>query len=462
MALAHTTGKRRETLLVIAVGFGILLNPLNTTMIAVALDRLREDFQLTFANVSWLISTYYLASAIGQPVMGKWSDVFGRKKIFMLGLLLVTVSSSLAPLAPGFGWLIGARILQALGSSALFPSGMAMIRSHITTGQARALGRLSIFSNTSAAFGPSLGGLLLHYGDWPLIFLCNFPFLATSFWLAWHLFPSDPQASGRAAMDWRGIALFSATVVMWLLFFLSLADGLSLWKLAAGAGLAWWLYRHELGHGAPFIDIAFLRNNMNVTTIYVQFMLTNIAFYSIMFGIPSYLQRVQRMDPQQTGLVMVAIAGFSVLVTPLAGRWIDRRGSRPPLVVGTAAVVAGNLLLLLIRDQASVAMIITALCVLGIANGFNSLGMQTALYAAVSKEETGIASGLFMTSRFIGTILSSSLLAGLFGKNITTPHLHSMAWTCAGLGVLMLALTLRSGRELRSTQRRKGAKSAKI
>lgn len=444
MALKQTALKRKELLLITAVALGTLLNPLNTTMISVALSRLQEDFQLTFADVSWLISTYYLASAIGQPLMGKWSDLFGRKKVFMLGLLLVTLSSCLAPLSPGFGWLIGFRIIQAIGSSALFPSGMGMIRSQITSNQAKALGIISIFSSTSAAFGPSLGGLLLHYGDWPLIFLCNFPFIVASFVLAWKLFPNDPKAAGRAAdMDWRGVALFSGAIFMWLLFFLSLADGFSLWKLAVGGGLSFWLYRYELSQNKPFINVAFLRKNSNVTRIYVQFILTNIAFYSIMFGIPSYLQRVQLMDPQKTGLVMLSIAGFSVLVTPWVGRWIDRNGSKPPLIAGTALVAGGSLLLLIIQDQASAVTIFLVLCVLGIANGFNNLGMQTALYDFVTKEETGIASGLFMTSRFIGTILSSSLLAALFGKNITTPHLHSMAWTCAVLGVLMLALTLR-------------------
>lgn len=446
-ALKQTVIKRKELLLITAVALGTLLNPLNTTMISVALARLQEDFHLTFADVSWLISTYYLVSAIGQPLMGKWSDLFGRKKVFMLGLLLVTLSSSLAPLSPSFGWLIGFRIIQALGSSALFPSGMGMIRSQITSNQAKALGIISIFSSTSAAFGPSLGGLLLHYGDWPLIFLCNFPFIITSFVLAWKLFPKDPKATGRAAdMDWRGVALFSVTIFMWLLFFLSLVDGLSLWKLIVSVGLSFWLYRYELGQSNPFINVAFLRKNMTVTRIYVQFILTNIAFYSIMFGIPSYLQSVQMMDPQKTGLVMLSIAGFSVIVTPLAGRWIDRSGSKPPLLAGTAMVAGGSLLMLFIQDQASAVTIFLLLCMLGIANGFNNLGMQTALYAFVTKEETGIASGLFMTSRFIGTILSSSLLAALFGKHITTSHLHSMAWTCAVLGILMFALTARMPR----------------
>ncbi|MET3504618.1 MFS transporter [Halalkalibacter oceani] len=445
MTHQSTPLKTKETLLVTAVALGILLNPLNTTMISVALVRLQEEFYLTFADVTWLISTYYLVSAIGQPLLGKWSDLFGCKKVFMIGLLLVTVSSALAPLSPSFGWLIGFRIIQAFGSSALFPAGMGIIRNRITSHQAKALVIISIFSSTSAAFGPSLGGLLLHYGDWPLIFLCNFPFIIASFLLAWRLFPSDPTPSpgGKARMDWGGVALFSAAIFVWLLFFLELAEGFSPWLLALSAALSLVLYRYELDRNEPFINVGFLKKNMNVTLIYAQYILTNMAFYSIMFGVPSYLQQAQGMDPQKTGLVMLSIAGFSVLVTPIVGRWIERSGSRPSLIVGTASVVAGSMLMLIIRDQTSVAVIFLVLCVLGIANGFNNLGMQTALYDFVSKEETGIASGLFMTSRFIGTILSSSLLAALFGQTITTGNMHSMAWVCAALGLVMFVLTLR-------------------
>ncbi|WP_409346250.1 MFS transporter [Paenibacillus sp. MBLB4367] len=436
--------KRTELLLITAVALGTLLNPLNTTMISVALTRLQEDFQLTFADVSWLISTYYLASAIGQPVMGKWSDLFGRKRVFMLGLVLVTLASCLAPLSPSFGWLIGFRMIQAIGSSALFPAGMGMIRSQITSNQARALGILSVFSSTSAAFGPTLGGFLLHYGDWPLIFLFNFPFIAGSFLLAWRVFPRDPKRSGSLKdMDWTGVVLFSAAIFMWLLFLLSLKNGISLWELAAAAILSVWLYRYELGKTKPFIDVAFLRKNGNVTLIYLQFILMNLVFYSIMFGMPSYLQQVSQMNAEQTGIVMLSIAGFSVVITPLASRWIDRSGPKPALLLGTTTVVGGTLLLLLIQGQTSAAVLFLILSVSGISYGFNNLGMQTALYDYVAKEETGLASGLFMTSRFFGTILSSSLLTMLFGRNITTAHLHSMAWVCAAIGVVILLLTLR-------------------
>ncbi|TJY40658.1 MFS transporter [Cohnella pontilimi] len=442
---------RKETLLIAAVALGTLLNPLNTTMISVALTRLQEDFHLTFADVSWLISTYYLASAIAQPVMGKLSDLFGRKRVFMLGLFLVTLSSCLAPLSPGFGWLIGFRIIQAVGSSSLYPAGMGMIRSQITTNQARALGILSVFSGTSAALGPSLGGFLVHYGDWPLIFLFNFPFILASFVLAWRLFPKDAARGGpKPEMDWWGVLFFSVMIFMWLLFFLSFENGIQWWMMAVSIVLTFGFYRFELRKSKPFIDMTFLRKNRNVRLIYSGFILINIVFYSIIFGIPSYLMRVQHMDTQQAGIIMLSVAGFGVLTTPLVSRWIDRSGSKPALLLGASAFVAGTLLLLFIQDGMNPFVLFAILSVLGISNGVSNLGSQTALYDYVSKEETGIASGMFMTSRFMGTILSSSLLAALFGKNITTEHLHSMAWICAVISVVLVLLVAalpRAGRE---------------
>ncbi|KIL35511.1 hypothetical protein SD71_13480 [Cohnella kolymensis] len=436
--------KNKEFYLITAVALGIMLNPLNTTMISVALTRLQQDFQLTFADLSWIISTYYLASAIGQPVMGKWSDLFGRKRVFITGLLLVALSSCLAPFSPSFGWLIGFRIIQAVGSSALYPAGMGMIRNQITSNQAKALGILSVFSGVSAAFGPTLGGLLLHYGDWPMIFLINFPFILASLLLAWKIFPRDPARTGSPAdMDWAGVLFFSITIFMWLFSFMRIQESYSVWMLAGSVLLSFLFYKFELGKDRPFIDVGFLRKNMTVTLIYVQFILMNLVFYSVMFGMPSYLQSVQQLDPQQTGFVMLSIAGFSVLVTPIAGRWIDRSGSKPALLLGGAGVVVGMLLFLLIQGHTHAAMIFVILSVMGISYGFNNLAMQTALYDFVTREETGVATGLFMTSRFIGTILSSSLLAALFGKHITTGHLHSMAWVCAGIGIVVLLLTIR-------------------
>lgn len=435
--------EKKRKLLIVAVALGFILNPLNTTMISVAFARLQEDFGLSFTEISWLISTYYLASAIGQPVLGKLSDMFGRKRMFIMGLLLVTVSSMLAPLSPSFHWLLAFRIVQAIGTSAVFPSGMSIVRNAVTHNQARALGILSVFSSTSAAFGPSIGGFLIHYGDWQAIFIINFPVILVSFILAIKVMPADTKQTLKMKIDHWGIVLFSLLVLVWLLFLLSLSKGGEWWLLGAGIVLGYFFYRFELRQLQPFIDVHFLKNNKHVTLIYIQNILVNIVFYSITFGIPLYLQTARHFDTQQTGLSMLFLSGFAVLITPVAARWLDIKGSRYPLLFGTLAVITGTLLLMTVQDGPGLVWFFVALSFLGMSTGINNLGLQTALYSFVSTEETGVASGLLMTSRYMGTILSSSLLGNVFGTEIASNELHLMALICAVIGGLMLIITIR-------------------
>lgn len=435
--------EKKRKLLIIAVALGFILNPLNTTMISVAFSRLQEDFGLSFMDISWLISTYYLASAIGTPVLGKLSDMFGSKRMFIMGLLLVTASSMLAPLSPSFHWLLAFRVVQAIGTSALFPSGMSIVRSVVTENQARALGVLSVFSSTSAAFGPTIGGFLIHYGDWQAIFLINFPVILFSFILAIKVMPKDTEQTLKMKIDLWGIMLFSLLVFVWLLFLLSLSSGGEWWLLGAGMALGYLFYRFEIRQRQPFIDVQFLKNNIHVTLIYIQNVLVNIVFYSITFGIPLYLQTALHFDTQKTGLSMLFLSGFAVLITPIAARWLDAKGSQYPLLFGALTVIMGMLLFMSVQDGSGLTWFFIALSFLGMSMGINNLGLQTALYSFVSKEETGIASGLLMTSRYIGTILSSSLLGNVFGTGIASNELHSMALICALLGGTMLILTIR-------------------
>ena len=123
----HPT-RRRGRRLISAVLAGTLLNPLNSSMIAVALILIQSNFRVSAATVSLLLSSFSLAAAIAQPLMGRFSDLFGPRRVFCAGLLLVGVTSALAPLAPAFGWLIVLRMLQALGTSAAYPAGLAIIR----------------------------------------------------------------------------------------------------------------------------------------------------------------------------------------------------------------------------------------------------------------------------------------------------------------------------------------------
>jgi len=448
-----TKSLQKQRLFVLTIGLGTLLNPLNSSMISVALTRLQNEFALTFADASWLISIFYLASSAGQPVMGKLSDMFGPKRLFLTGLFLVAVSCILAPFSPILPFLLGCRALQAIGSSTLFPSGMSMVRTNITDGQAKALATLSIFSTTSAAFGPSVGGFLIASWDWPSIFIINFPFIILSFILAIFVLPNTGKAKleiGR--IDFIGISLFMVSIVGLILFLLSLENNINFVAMFIFLAGMFAFYFFEKRQQEPFIDLASLKSNSNVSFIYLQFISINLVYYCYFFGFPTFLQQVLHYDAQHTGLIMLALAGFGVFIAPFAGRLIDRYGSKLPLLMGAATLLIGTALLLTFNESSPLFCLLIIMAILGTSNGFNNISMQTALFEHVKPEETGSASGLFQTSRYLGSILSSSLLGLAFNNNISFEHFHRVALIClifCGF-VLFLAMRLPGNIRLKS------------
>ncbi|MCU9614927.1 MFS transporter [Caldibacillus lycopersici] len=435
---------RKPWLLVLTIGLGTLLNPLNSSMISVALTRMQHEFALTFADASWLISIFYLASAAAQPVMGKLTDMFGPKRLFLIGLSIVAVASVVAPFSPNFLFLLGCRALQAIGSSTLFPSGMSIVRTSISKGQGKALAALSVFASTSAAFGPSIGGFLIDSWDWPSIFMVNFPFIILSFVLAIFILPNkQTETAKHQKIDFGGITFFIILMISLILFLLSLENKIS-WIALIVFLLTTMLFGiFEKKQVDPFIDLQSLKKNKNVLAIYIQYICMNLVFYCYFFGFPTFLQQVQHYSEKHTGLIMLALAGFGVIVAPFTGRLIDRNGSKLPLVIGASTLLFGTALLLTLHDRSPLIWFLIIMSVLGISNGFNNISMQTALYEHVKPEETGSASGLFQTSRYIGSILSSSLLGIAFNRHLDVQHLHNVAIVCFVFCVLILALSLK-------------------
>jgi EmrB/QacA subfamily drug resistance transporter len=436
--------KQKSWILVLTIGLGTMLNPLNSSMISVALTRLQEEFHLTFADATWLISIFYLASSVGQPIMGKLSDMFGAKRIFMSGLILVAVSCFLAPFSPNYAFLLACRALQAIGSSALFPSGMSMVRTNITDKQARAIAALAIFANVSAAFGPSIGGFLIGSLDWPSIFLVNFPFIIISFTLAIVVLPNTGTVKFDVKrIDFIGISLFIVAVTGLILFLLSIESKIN-WVAFTVFVVGFIIfYFYEGRPKEPFINFEELKQNKNVTLIYLQFMTINLVYYCYFFGLPTYLQQARNYSSEETGLIMLALAGFSVVIAPIVGRMIDWYGSKFSMITGAGLLLVGTGLLLTYDESSPLFWLLIIMSILGMSNGFNNISSQTALYEHVSKEGTGTASGLFQTSRYLGAILSGSLLGILFNRYVDTEHFHLVLLVCFVFCILVIILSLR-------------------
>ncbi|MGQ3480192.1 MFS transporter [Paenibacillus sp. TY11] len=454
----------RSRWLMISVGLGVLLNPLNSSMISVAIARLQNVYRLDFTVVSWIIFSFYIASAIAQPVMGKASDLFGRKKIFLTGLVVVFVASLLAPLSPNFGWLIVFRIVQSIGTSMMVSVGMAIVRIHITEKQAAALSVLSIFLSGAAAIGPFIGGVLIHWWDWPAIFFVNIPFVVTSFLLAWRNIPKDePPTSVARGMSFRkwfdlidasGILLFTVGLVALLVGLLSAKSSVHvsfghvivglLGLVALGA-----FVRHELKATSPFIPLRTFAKYPAMTWVNVEFILVNVLYYSLFFGLPSYLQMVRHVSEFHTGILMLSLGLCSLVVSPIAGQWIDKSGPRPALIVSGILMTLGSVWIVTLNQTSPVISVCLALAAFGISNGLNNVGMQAALFKSSPKEIIGVTSGVFMTSRYLGTILSSLLLGIVMGDKFSAGGFQLLG---AILSVIALCLVFMSWRRRESGQ----------
>jgi len=455
----------RSRWLLIAVGLGILLNPLNSSMISVAIARLQRVYNLDFTVVSWIIFSFYIASAIAQPVMGKASDIFGRRKIFLAGLIISFVSSLLAPLSPNFGWLIVFRIVQSIGTSMMVAVGMAIVRIHITEKQAAALSILSIFLSGAAAIGPFAGGVLLKWWDWYAIFIVNIPFVAASFLLAWKMIPRDEQtapaarslslSNGLRLIDASGILFFAVGLVALLVGLLSAKSSgqVSLWSIIVGligiVSLGVFV-RHELKTASPFIPLRTFAKYPAMTWVNVQFMLVNLLFYALFFGIPSYLQMVRHVSEFQTGILMLTLGLSSLIASPIAGKWIDKSGPKPALIVSAVLMTLGSIWIVTLNETSPVISVSLALAAFGISNGFNAVGMQAALFKSSPKEITGVASGLFNTSRYIGTILSSLLTGIIMGSTFSFAGFRILGVLLTVIALALVTMSLRL-REPKST-----------
>jgi MFS family permease len=443
--------------IVFAIVLGTLLNPLNSSMIAVALVQLHRDFKVDLGTSTWLVSAFYLSGAVGQPLMGRLADLLGARRVFLTGMAVAGIVALVAPLSPSFGWLVAARVVQALATSTAYPSGLGMIRAASGGGRipAQALAMMSVAASVSAAFGPTIGGFVLSFAGWQGIFLVNVPVTALGIVLGLRWLPSPPPSdtagAGLAGLDLPGVLLFAGTLTSLLAGLLSIGSPAAWYLLGAVPVLAALLVVRELNCKTPFFDLRFLAANPVLIAVFVQFAATTFVFYSLFFGLPIWLEEVRGFDARTAGLLILPLTGLGVLMTPLAATLVSRRGTRPALVIGSAFMVAGSALLLTFGPATPVLAMIAVGVVLGVPNGFNNMGLQAALYQAAPPERTSWAGGQFQTFRYIGAILSSTLLAAVFKQRGSTEGLHSIAviLTVVSVALIVASIAMRAARTRR-------------
>jgi MFS family permease len=427
---------------------GSVLNPINSTIIAVALVPIGAAFGASPSETAWLVSALYLATALGQPVVGRLIDLFGPRRLFLIGTVLVGVAGVIGMFAPNLGVLIGARVVLGFGTCAGYPAAMSLLRREADrTGNdnpAGVLTALAVANQTVAVIGPALGGLLIGAGGWRTTFALNIPLAAGALILGALRLPKTPGGlpGGRAGiatrLDLPGAGLFAAMLVALLLFMMSLSAG-SLYLLAiavaAAAAFAW----RELRAPEPFIDLRVLAGNLPLLATYGRALVAYVVAYAFLYGFTQWVEEGRGLSPSQAGLVQLPMFALAIVVSTVTGR---RKGVRGKLVVGAAGQIVACVLMLSLHADSSVWMLLVVALVFGVPQGLNNLALQNSVYRQADLERMGASSGLLRTFSYMGSMVASSASAHAFGRHADTGGMHELAWVMIGAATLYLLITV--------------------
>ncbi|MFD7716857.1 MFS transporter [Streptomyces sp. NPDC059814] len=428
---------------------GSVLNPINSTIIAVTLIPIGDALGAPPSRTAWLVSALYLATALGQPVMGRLIDIFGPRRLFLVSTSLVGVAGVVGTLAPNLGVLIASRVLLGFGTCAGYPAAMALVRSEAKrTGQdspGGVLTALAVANQTIAVLGPLLGGLLIGLGGWRSTFALNVPLAAVAVLLGLLRLPKEagtgesPRRGRLAAqLDLPGMALFAAMLISLLLFLMNLH--LRDWYLPAitAAASAAFAVR-ELRAPTPFINLRVLGGNTPLLATYGRALVAYIVAYAFLYGFTQWTEEGFGLSPFHAGLVQIPMFLVAIGVSVVTGR---RKGVRGKLIVGGLGQIAACAVMLALTGDSPVWTLVLVALIFGIPQGLNSLALQNSVYFQSDPERTASSAGLLRTFAYVGSMVASSTAAASFGQRADTGGMHHLAWIMLGAGVLYLLLTV--------------------
>jgi sugar phosphate permease len=409
-------------------------------MLAVALIPIGAALGAPPSQTVWLVSALYLATAVGQPVVGRLVDLFGPRPLYLAGTGLVGAAGLLGAVAPNLGVLVVARVLLGLGTCAGYPAAMYLIRREGDRTGRHAPGgiltTLSISAQVTSVIGPTLGGLLIGLGGWRTIFTVNIPLTAACLWLGARRLPRTQRT--KVTLDVPGMVLFAAMLAALLAFLMDPRP--HTWYLLALAGLAAaGFVAREAQHSEPFLDVRVLKGNGPMLATYARQLLNFSAAYAFFYGYVQWVEDSLGLTASAAGLVMLPLSVTAVGSAAISGR---RPGIRSKLLVGALSLAAASAVLLTLGTRSPMWLVVGVGALVGVPQGINGLANQNALYHQADPARMGSAAGLLRTFMYLGAMSAAAAVAKVFPDGASTDGLHELAMFMLGCAVVLLAVTL--------------------
>ncbi|QKV63979.1 MFS transporter [Pseudomonas sp. 43A] len=433
-----------------SLALSMLMPSLDTSIANAGLPILATAFDATFQQVQWIVLAYLLAITTLIVSVGRLGDGFGRRRLLLIGIGIFTSASLACAMAPGLGWLIGARAVQGVGAAIMFALTVALVADAVPKARAgSAMGLLATMSATGTSLGPSLGGLLMTHVGWQAIFLLNVPLGLLNAWLVYRYLPADRAAGPRVAFDYSGSVVLVLTLAAYALAMT--LEGFTVPLLLAslcGAGL---FVMIEKKAKAPLIRLSLFADRRLSSSLALTLLVTTVMMTTLVVG-PFYLSRGLGLSSAVVGLALSIGPLLSAFGGVPAGRLVDRFGARRIVPGALFSMACGCALLALLPMSLGLPGYLLPIAVVAVGYALFQAANNTGLMAGVRQEQRGVVSAMLGLARNLGLITGAAVMGAVFALAAGDPtqapatSIASGLHITFGVAVALMAMALITSR----------------
>lgn len=411
--------KVNRTAILLIATLATFLTPFMGTSLIVALPTIANDLAVNAILLSWVTTAYFLASAMFAVPLGKIADIYGMKKIFTYGIVVLTIASFLAAISPSPEFLIITRAFQGVASAMIFVTALAIIASVFPPQErGKAIGINITAGYAGLVMGPVLGGFLTQYLGWRSLFYFVVPLGLLVLVLVFWKMKDEWAGCVGERLDYWGSLLYIIMLSLILVGFSSITGTLGMVMVISGiiglVGFVIWELRVE----HPVLDMSLFFKNRRFTFSNLAALISYMGLSTVAFLLSLYLQYIKGLDPNITGLILVVQTVLMVLISPFAGRLSDKFDPGKLASLGMGLITMGLVIFAFLTDETSLYVIMAGLAILGIGVGIFSAPNMNSIMGSVERRYFGVASATVSTMRLLGQTFGMGLILIIFAVYI--------------------------------------------